>query len=78
VTTARFTSAAIPPGTKVEFRGGTGRDDVEVSHRGIVNGEAVTTGRGVLIPVHVPDTNHNVMVAAENITRIVSDDDRQG
>jgi hypothetical protein len=57
-------------GAHVTFKGGTGRNDADKIIAGIVNGELVQTTDGmVYVPVHVPTTNQNVMIAESNIVR---------
>ena len=55
------------PGDRVSFFGGTGRQDQDRIIEGIVNGETIIDSLGVYVPVHVPETNQNVMVAGENL-----------
>lgn len=60
-------------GTAVRFSGGLGRggkdDPYAKEHVGIVNGPP-TYGPPVYVPVHVRESNHNMVVAAPNIIAV--------
>jgi len=57
-------------GSRVTFAGGTGRGDEGTLTVGIVNGPAIANGGVFYVPVHVPETNHNVMVLSTNIVAV--------